>query len=324
VSFGHFNHNAYTLKNNECFRSFVAIKAKNRAHLTEEEKRMVKRITVLCVAKLHSFLTTHKDPKKYASYLLKSSHSRKEYFLADFTLRAVGMPLEGLFTPQELNRKSTDRIRRVILDLETKSPVYCKPWEVTKALHELESQHLLRGNLRGKKVFKKLAPEMLRLKKGAGYYDDGSRKREGFYSGYKVTENLASLNKVVANPKALEKIHEGLLEYGVLEKFYVFMGKAFLHAMKAGDQSLFRYVTVGAQAILDGSPEIQAQLRAKGLDSKHIEYKYLKIIRQQLISLSEDEADKQIKAMIKMYIEKPIDPSYTLLSLSELVTQKQG
>lgn len=253
-------------------RYFVVKKAKNYADLTEEESTIVQRIIVLCVAKLHSFLMTHKDPKKSANHLLKSSHSRKEHFLVDSVFRALGMSAEDLLFPQELNKKATERIRRVILDLEIGSSNYFKSWEVTEALQELQTYHVF-GNIRGKEKYKEAAPKAHRLKKGAGY-----NSKEGLYSFYKITENLSTLNKIVANPKALEIIHKGLLEYGVLEKFYLFWGKAVLHAMKhatkVGDESMFRFAVLGTQGILEGSPEIQAQVGAKGLDPKRIEYPY--------------------------------------------------
>jgi hypothetical protein len=135
---------------------------------------------------------------------------------------------------------------------------------------------------------------------------------------------LSDLHSLLSKSEiALEEIHKGILDYGVLEKFYLFMGKAVLHAMKDGDQGMFQFAMLGTQAILDGSPEIQAQLGTKGLDPKRIEYSYLKIILQQLISLNKEEADKMMRITVKKYIKKSIDPSYTLLSLSGLDNTKQ-
>ena len=48
-------------------------KAKNYAHLTDDEKEIINEIITICVAKIYHFVMTHNNPKKYANEILKLS-----------------------------------------------------------------------------------------------------------------------------------------------------------------------------------------------------------------------------------------------------------
>jgi len=142
-------------------------------------------------------------------------------------------------------------------------------------------------------------------------------KREGFYSVHKITEDLATLNKVISNPKAMELIYKKLKKHGVLQKFYLFNGLAVMYALREGDENMFQLATVGAQEIVKNNPEAQAALDKAGLDSKQIQHSAWEPIKNYLLSQKEEELEKLVKEMVEHLLENPIDRSIFLLYISK-------
>jgi hypothetical protein len=169
-------------------------------------------------------------------------------------------------------------------------------------------------NIKGKKNSKKAAPKAFpKLKKGSGYIDG---KKEGRYSGYMITSDLAALNRIVSKPEALAIIHHKLRKYCRLEEFFLFNGLSVMYAMMKGDKSMFKFYNVAAQTILDNNPIAQTALSKAGLNSKNIQYSLWEPIKNYIQSIKEEELEEFVRNMIRVQIENPIDYSYTLLAIS--------
>jgi hypothetical protein len=301
-------------------------KTKKHAHFTDEEKNMVNEIVTVCVARMYHFIRIHNNPKQYADKILKISDSKKSFVLAYYILGAINMLPEQFFFSKDENEKLAREISReiphmveintdTILDLARESRPYLKSWEMTEVSQKLSEEGLFM-NIRGKKGIKQHAPHALpRLRKWAGYE---MSKRKGYYSVYKITEDLTTLNKVISNPKVMQHIYTKLKDYGMLKKFYLFNGLAVMYALRDGDENMFRLATVGAQQILKNNPKAQAALEKTGLDNKKIQHSAWGQIRNYLLSLSEEKLGKLVEEMVDYLIKNPIDRSIFLLALSSL------
>jgi hypothetical protein len=172
----------------------------------------------------------------------------------------------------------------------------------------------LLSNIKGKKSSRKAAPKAFpKLKKGGGFIND---KREGRYSGYMVTRDLATLNRILSKPEALDLIHHKLRKYGRLEEFFLFNGLAVVYAIMTGDKRRFKFYNAVTQTIVDHSPAAQAKLSKAGLNSKEVQYSLWEPIKSHLHSIKEEELEEFVRNMIRAQIENPIDYSYTLLAIS--------
>ena len=248
--------------------------------------------------------------------------SKKNFALAHYILSATSLLPQEVFYPKDENKKLAEVISytptdvtNATIDLTRESSTYLKSWEMTDILQSLEDAGLFM-NIRGKKKIKQHSPHALpRLRKSEGYEKS---KREGYYSVYKITDNLATLNKVISNPKAMRHIYNKLKDHSVLKKFYMFHGLAVMYALREGDENMFRLATVGTQEILDNNPEAQAALEKAGLDSKQIQYSAWELIKNYLLSLKEEELEKLVEGMVDHLVENPIDRSIFLLALSRL------
>ena len=297
-------------------------KTENHSHLTDDEKQIINEIITICVAKIYHFVEIFNDPKKYANRFLKFSKSKINFFLTYFVLGVMNMTIAQSFFPNVENKKlvkeipySIKDIADAALDLAKESSTYLRSWEMTEALQRLVDEGMLL-NIRGKDKIKKQVPSALpRMRKGEGY--KGS-KREGYYSVYKITHDLATLNKVISNPQAIQVIHNQLKDYGVLEKFYYFMGLATLHALMKGNEDMFQLATVGAQATLNNNIEAQNALSEVGLDNKQIHAELWEPIKSNLRSLKEEELENLVREMVEYALNNPIDHSYVLIALSKL------
>ena len=232
------------------------------------------------------------------------------------------MASEQSFFPNTANNKlvkeipySIKDIANATLDLAKESSAYLRSWEMTEALQRLEDEGILL-NIRGKDKIKKQVPSALpQMQKGEGYE---SSRREGYYSVYKISHDLATLNKVISNPKAILVIHNQLKGFGVLEKFYHFMGLAVLHALMKGNEDMFQLATVGAQAILNNNIEAQNALSEFGLDNKQIYGELWEPIKGYLRSFKEEELENLVRKMVEYALNNPIAHSYVWLALSKL------
>ena len=276
----------------------------------------------MCVAKIYYFLKTHHDPKQHANEILKLSESKKNFALVHYLLGAVNMSPKQFLFPQDENEKIAKEIPNMInanisatLDLVNETSLYIESWEMTEVLQKFADDGLFR-NIRGKNNIKKQTPGALpRQRKGEGYE---TAKREGRYSVYKITDDLATLNKVISNPKAMQYIYKELKDYGVLKKFYLFKGLAVMYALRKGDENMLQLATVGAQEILNNSPEAQAALDKAGLDSNQIQHSAWGQIKDYLLSLKEKELEKLVEGMVDRLLKNPIDRSMFLLKISKL------
>jgi hypothetical protein len=256
---------------------------------------------------------------KYAQKILKFSASRKADLISTFLLRSMGANISDFFFPQDLKRKASRTINYEVgdvanatLDLTHKSSTYLKSWQVSEALQDLIEEDLLL-NVRGKKNIKKIAPKTLpKLKKGG---DSTNVKREGLPSVYHITSDFVAIKKIVSKPEALEIIHCKLKEYGLLERFYHFMGMAVVYAIRDGDERMLQYANIVVQNMRDNSPVVQALSIKAGLNSNASVWK---LIKEYLCSIKEEELERFVKKMVRLYIENPIDYSYTLLAVSRL------
>ena len=186
---------------------------------------------------------------------------------------------------------------------------------MTEALQHLVDEGILL-NIRGKDKIKKQVPSALpKMRKGEGYENS---KREGYYSVYKITHDLAALNKIISNPQAMRVIHNQLKDYGVLEKFYHFMGLTTMHALMRGKEDMLQLATIGSQAILNNNIAAQNALSEVDLDNKQIHGELWEPIKGYLRSLKEERLDDLVKGMVKYALSNPIDHSYVLLALSKL------
>ncbi len=296
----------------------MAKKAKNPAHITEDEKEIIDGIIVICSAKIYHFLKTNSDPKKYASKLIRLWSSGKTLFLPNLLFDTMATSANELIFPQDLKMKVAKAVIHdkgdvtgAILDLEKNQATYLKPWVVTEAFQDFMKEGLL-SNIRGKTNIKKIAP-LQKLKKGRGYSDI---KREGLYSGYKITDDFAALSKIISKHEALKFIHHKLIKYGRLKEFFLFNGLATVYAMMKSDDTMYKFFNVAAQAILDNNPSVQAALSKAGLNSKEIQYSLWEPIKEYLSSIREEELEAFVEEMIRPQIENPIDYSYTLLAIS--------
>lgn len=276
----------------------------------------------MCAAKIYYFLKTNRDPKQHGNEILKLSHSKKNFALVHYLLGAVNISPEEVLFPKDENKKLAKEIPNMInantsatLDLVNETSPYLEPWEMTEVLQNLDNEELFR-NIRGKNNIKKQIPGALpRLRKGEGYEKS---KREGYYSAYKIRDDLVTLNKVISDPEAMQYIYNKLKDSGVLKKFYLFKGLAVMYALRKGDENMFKFATVGAQEILRNNPEAQAALDNAGLDSNHIQHSYWGLIKNHLLSLKEEELRKLVQGMVDRLLENPIDRSIFLLKISKL------
>jgi hypothetical protein len=290
-------------------------KPRTPARITADEKQTIDRIVVVCSSKIYHFLKTHRDPKKYASKLLKLWSSEKALFLPNLLFATMSMNANELIFPQELKMKvakatTHEDVSGAILNLEKRQSTYLKSWAATEAFQDLVNEGLL-SNISGKRNIKKIAPPQ-KLKKGRGYDDI---KREGLYSAYMITEDLGVLNKIVSKHEALKIIHQKLIKYGKLEEFFLFNGLAAVHAMMKSDDKVNKLFNVAAQSFLDNSPEVQTALSRAGLNSKEIQYSLWEPIKNYLGSLKEEELEGIVREMIHPLVENPIDYRYTLLAI---------
>jgi hypothetical protein len=298
----------------------VAKKAKNRAHITEEDMEVIDRITLACSAKIFYFLMTHHDPRRYARKILRFWKMKKTPFLPHLLFKMMSMDINDLFFPQELKIKAAktisyevEDVTNAILDLTKNSSTHLKSWAVTEALQDQVEEGFL-SNVKGKKSSKEAAPKAFpKLKKGGGYING---KREGLYSGYMITRDLAALNRIVSKPEALEIIHHKLRKYGRLEDFFLFNGLAVIYAIMQGDKMMFKYYNTITQTIIDNSPAARAALSKAGLNSKKVQYSLWEPIKSYLRSIKEEELEGFVRNMIQAHLENPIDYSYTLLAIS--------
>jgi hypothetical protein len=324
-----------TLITGECFRYFTAKKTKNCAQFTEDEQEIINEIITICVAKIHYFLKTHYNPKQHASEILKLSDSKKNFALVHYLLGAVNISPEEFLYPKDENEKLAKEIPNMInantnaiRELVNETSPYLESWEMTEVLQQLANDGIFE-NVRGKNNIKKQIPGALpRQRKGEGYE---KAKREGYYSVYKISNDLVTLNEVISNPKAMQYIYNKLKDYGVLKKFYLFKWLAVMYALREGDDNMLKLATVGAQETLNNNPEaqaafanlrnnpeIQTDFAKAGIDSNRVDYSGLKLLKNYLLSLTEEQLEKSSEPMVDYLVENPIDHSLFLLSLSEL------
>ncbi len=301
----------------------------------DHEQEIINGIITICVAKIYHFLETHHDPKQHANDILKLSDSKMNFVLVHYMLGAVKMSPEQFLFPKDENEKLAKEIPNmitvdtsVILDLVNETSTYLESWEMTEVLQKLANDGIF-DNVRGKNNIRKQIPGALpRQRKGEGYE---KAKREGRYSAYKITEDLAALNKVISNPKDMQYIYNKLKDYGVLKKFYLFKWLAVMYALREGDDNMLKLATLAAQETLNNNPEaqaafanlrnnpeIQTDFAKAGIDSNRVDYSGLKLLKNYLLSLTEEQLEKSSEPMVDYLVENPIDHSLFLLSLSEL------
>jgi hypothetical protein len=270
---------------------------------------------------------------KFLWFLFKAFIAAR--ILVHYLLSAVNMSPKDVFYPKDENEKLAKEIPDMInanisaiSDLVNETSLYLKSWEMTVVLQKFANDGLLM-NVRGRNNIRKQIPHApTRLRKGEAY---GKAKRQGRYSAYKITEDLAAFNKVISNPKAIEYIYNKLKVYGVLKKFYLFKGLAVMYALREGDENMLQLATVGAQEILNNNPEaqaafanlrndleIQSDFAKAGIDINRIDYAGLKLLKNYLLSLKEEELRKLVEGRVDALLENPIDRSLFLLAISEL------
>jgi len=275
----------------------------------------------LCVAKIYHFVKTYDNPRKHADEILKLSKrkSKKNFLFSDIILRTIKMNPEEVHFPKDQKERFAKRISYNVKDvtdaisgLAKESPAYLKPWEVREVNRELVGAGIF-NNIRGKKTIKQVTPQAFpRLRKGQPYEKS---KREGYHSAYKITEDLAVLNKIISNPKARELIHKRLKGFEAVKEFFIFKGLAVMYALGRGDERMFQLATIGSQAILDSNADAQLALRKTGLDDQQIQHSTWEPIRSYLLSLSEENLEQLVKEMVEYLLENPIDDSYLLLAI---------
>jgi hypothetical protein len=280
---------------------------------------IVNRIVTLCVKKIYHFIKTHNDPRKHADEILKLSHSKRNLLFSDIILGAVKMKPEEVQFPKDQNERITRAVSNIggltdaISHLAKESSTYLKPWEVKEVNQDLVDVGIF-NNVRGKNEIRRVAPHAFpKLRKGQEYKKS---KREGYYSAYTLTDDLAKLNKVLSNPKARELIHKKLKEYEDVREFFVFKGLAAMYALRRGDEKMFEHATIGSQAILDNNIEAQIALREAGIDDQQIQHSAWPHIKNYLLSLSEEELEQFVKTRVDELLENPIADSHLLLSIS--------
>lgn len=293
----------------------MAKTSKTHTELTEEEKEVINQIITVCVAKIFYLVTTFNDPKDYVKEIQKFSRSRKNFYLFTFLSKVKNMTSNQFFFPQDVRNisYSIKEITNDTLKLVEDSTTYLKPWEVQEALQYLVDEGLLL-NIKDKKKIKKVAPQLFpRLPKGRGFKNE---KREGYYSVYRITDDIATLNQIMSNPKALEIIYTKLKDYGVLDKFYYFMCSALMHVLMEEKEKVLKLATIASQAVLENSKEAKALLSKSSLDTEEISYSTWKKMPNYLCSLKEAELEKLVRDMVTYQLEHPIDHSYILLDIS--------
>jgi hypothetical protein len=309
---------------------------KTHTGLTEDQKEIVNEIIKVCVVKVHYLVTTFDDPGNYAKEIRKLSRSKKNYYLFTVLSKVNSLTQNQFIFPSDVRSVSydTEEIKECTMELLDKSPTYLKSWEAQEALQDLVDKGLLL-NIRGKKELRKTASELLPpLPKGRGS-ENRIKWREGYPSGYRITNDLALLNEVLSNPEALAIIHGKLKSHGVLEKFYYFICSALMLVLMEEQEKMLKLATVASQTILQSSEEVATLLRniiqtmresskeaevildESCIDHKGISYSVWKKIPNYLHSLNEAELEKLVRDMVTYLLENPIDHSYILIDISK-------
>ncbi|MGA6990383.1 MAG: hypothetical protein WBX81_08205, partial [Nitrososphaeraceae archaeon] len=251
---------------------------KTSSDLTDDQKERINEIITVCVAKIFYLVKIFNNPKDYAKEIRKFSRSRKSFFLFTFSFEAKNVTSDQFFFPETVKQipYNTREVTGGILELVKKRATYLKSWEVQEALRELVKNGLLL-NIKGKKKIKGLAPELFpRLLKGGG---SDIKKREGFYSVYRITDDFAylnnSINEVISNPKALEIIYSKLEYFGVLEEFYDLLSLALLHVLMEEGERTLEWATAASQAVVNNNAAPELLLGKYGLDTKEISFSFI-------------------------------------------------
>lgn len=309
----------------------MAKTSRTHMELTEGEKEIINEIITVCAAKIFYLVTTFNDPKDYAKEIQKFSRSRKNFYLLTFMSKIKNMTSDQFFFPQDV-RNISYRIKEITngtLKLAEDSSTYLKQWEVQEALQYLIDEGLLL-NIKGKKKIKKVSPQLFpRLPKGRGLKNE---KREGYYSVYRITDDVATLNQIMSNHKALKIIYTKLKGYGVLDKFYYFMCSALMHVLMEEKEKVLKWAPIASQAVFENSKEAKALLRESvlgaskeskallkkyGFGTEDISYSVWEMIPNYLRSLKEVEFKRLVNDMVRFQLVHPIDHSYILLAIAK-------
>lgn len=269
---------------------------KTHTGLTEDQKEIVNEIIKVCVAKVHYLVTTFDDPGNYAKEIRKFSRSKKNYYLFTFLSKANSLTQNQFIFPSDVRSVSydTEEIKECTMELLDKSPTYLKSWEAQEALQDLVDKGLLL-NIKGKKELKYAASGLLpQLPKGRGY-ENKIKRREGYPSGYRITDDLALLNQVLLNPEALAIIYSKLKSHGILEKFYYLICSALMLVLMEEQEKMVKLAIVASQAVLENNKEAKALLSNSGLDTEEIPYSTWEKIPKYLCSLKEEELEMLVR-----------------------------
>jgi hypothetical protein len=279
--------------------------AKNIYKLSEKEQEILNDIITVCVAKIYHFVMTYNgNPKEYVREVLNLSKTDKALSVAYFIFNAKNMSSDQTFSPKGLNKKLAKEIlydpkeaTEAILSSVEESKIYLKSYDMSEVLQELVDEGLFL-NIRGKKKIRKLAPEALPKRSKGGEYKDS--KPEGYYSFYRITDDLETLKKVISNPEAIALVYNKLKKHGVLQKYYEFIVLAFIYTLIEGDERFYQFATIAVQA---------------NLDNKRIHPSEWREIKQYIVALKEEELQDLAKQMVAYQLENPVDHNYLLLSL---------
>lgn len=260
----------------------------------------------MCVAKVYHFINTYNQhPKQYINQILDLSKTDKDLSLAYLVFNVLNMSPDQAVSPKGVNKKLANEISfglKEVTDAVLSSAKQCETYltshDMSKALGELTDEGLLL-NIRGKENIKKYAPQVLSKQTKGAPYDDNYSKPEGYYSIYKISDNLMTLRRVISNPYALEFIYNKLKKYGILQKYYDFMVSALIYTLIESDEERFyQFITIAVQP---------------NFDNQRIHPSKWKEIKQYLSSLKEEELNSLMKEMVTYQLDKPVDHNILLL-----------
>jgi hypothetical protein len=280
--------------------------AKNIYKLSDKEKEILNDIITVCVAKIYHFVMSYNEnPKQYVREILNLSKTDKALSVAYFIFNAKNISSDQIFSHKGLNKKLAKEIlydeneaTYAILSSAEESKTYLKSYDMSEVLQELVDEGLFL-NIRGKKKIRNLAPQVLpKQNKGAEYKDS---KPEGYYSYYRITDDLETLKRVISNPEATAFIYNNLKKYGILQKYFEFMVLAFIYTLiESDDERFYQFATIAIQA---------------NIDNKRIHPSEWRKIKQYIVSLKEEELQDLAKQMVAYQLDNPVDHNYLLLSL---------
>ncbi|MGB8934711.1 MAG: hypothetical protein WCC17_06365 [Candidatus Nitrosopolaris sp.] len=115
-------------------------------------------------------------------------------------------------------------------------------------------------------------------------------KPQGYYSFYKITDEVEKYKKILSNPQALMYITERLKNSGLLEPAYMRIAESIVYAMKSSDERAEKFIRMSINA---GAPGVKPTDRIA--------------FKEALIRLDQNTLNDLIKEFVNYWLENPSD-----------------